>query len=119
MLSLTQDETERIPSDLLQQYARAHHDIAAIWQEHFQRVQPYLPAGQLCGPTRQRLLGAYFTMDYALEAVPAVLNPSIVTALDQQNLLPGTTRSTLSLRAIGEGHLLVDYCTHRYRRCRA
>ena len=46
VLSLTEDETERIVSDLLQQYARAHHDIAAIWQEHFQRVQPYLPAGQ-------------------------------------------------------------------------
>ena len=105
VLSLSEEDTERIVSDLLQQYASAHPDIAAVWQEHFQRVKAYLPAGypQL-SPTRQRLLGAYFTMDYALEAV-AVFNPSIVRALDQHDRLPGATRFVLSLRAVGEGHL--------------
>ena len=43
-------------------------------------------------------------MDYALEAA-ALFNPSIVEALDQTGLEPGSTRFAMSLRAVGEGHL--------------
>ena len=82
-----------------------HYDIAATWLEHFERVKTLLPKG--CGPLtsqRQMLIGAYFTMDYALEAV-ALFNPSIVRALDQTGVPPGATRFMMSLRAVGEGHV--------------
>ena len=51
-----------------------------------------------------RLLGAYFTREYSIEAT-ALGNPSIVIGPDQSGLGPGEARFVMSLRAIGEGHL--------------
>lgn len=105
VMTLSEDFAEHILSDLIRQYASEHHDIASIWLEHFHRVEPMLPED--CPPLsqiRKQLIGAYFTMDYALEAV-ALFNPSIVESLNQNNLKPGSTRFVLSLRAVGEGHL--------------
>ena len=53
---------------------------------------------------RQLLVGAYFTMDYALEAV-ALFNPSIVPAIFQDGVPEGSIRFLMSLRATGEGHI--------------
>ena len=53
---------------------------------------------------RRMLIGAYFTMEYAVEAA-ALFNPSIVPAINQMGLPPGCTRFLMSLRATGEGHL--------------
>ena len=53
---------------------------------------------------RQLLVGAYFTMDYALESV-ALFNPSIVPAILQNDVPAGSVRFLMSLRAIGEGHI--------------
>jgi predicted GH43/DUF377 family glycosyl hydrolase len=50
------------------------------------------------------LLGAYFTMEYTLEAA-ALFNPSIVPHPDQSGAPPGGLRFVMSLRAVGEGHL--------------
>ncbi|MCE5198070.1 hypothetical protein LLG39_03760, partial [bacterium] len=105
VMTLSEDEVERILSELIQQYASEHRNIAAVWQEHFHRVESMLPEDcHSLSLTRQQLIGAYFTMDYAVEAV-ALFNPSIVEALDQRDLKPGSTRFALSLRAVGEGHV--------------
>jgi predicted GH43/DUF377 family glycosyl hydrolase len=53
---------------------------------------------------RRRLIGAYFTHEYSIEAA-ALGNPSIVAAPDQSALNPGEVRFIMSLRAIGEGHI--------------
>src|SRR5262249_963223 len=53
---------------------------------------------------RRRLIGAYFTMEYALESV-ALFNPSIVPAIDQEGVPPRCVRFLMSLRAVGEGHV--------------
>ncbi len=50
------------------------------------------------------LLGACFTMEYALESV-ALFNPSIVPALRQDGVPSGSIRFVMSLRATGEGHV--------------
>lgn len=105
VMTLSEREVENIVLEMLQLYVEGHYDIAATWLEHFERVKALLPTG--CGPLssqRQMLIGAYFTMDYALESV-ALFNPSIVEALDQSNLEPGAKRFMMSLRAVGEGHL--------------
>lgn len=105
IMTLSEDQVECILSDMDQHYASKHGDLDQIWQEHFHRVEAMLPAD--CPsptPARQQLIGAYFTMDYALEAA-ALFNPSIVEALDQQGVEPGSTRFAMSLRAVGEGHL--------------
>ena len=52
----------------------------------------------------RRLIGACFTMEYAIESA-ALFNPSMVTAIDQAGLPPGSVRFLMSLRATGEGHL--------------
>jgi predicted GH43/DUF377 family glycosyl hydrolase len=105
VLSLSEEDVERISSDLREQYAGVHGDMDEVWLEHFRRVEPMVPesSGQL-SQTRQMLIGAYFTMDYAAEAV-ALFNPSIVPALNQSELEPGSVRFLMSLRAVGEGHV--------------
>lgn len=105
VMALSEDSVESIVSELIRQYAGEHNDITLVWQEHFHRVEPMLPKDcPSLSQTRQQLIGAYFTMDYALEAV-ALFNPSIVEALDRRGLQPGATRFALSLRAVGEGHV--------------
>jgi predicted GH43/DUF377 family glycosyl hydrolase len=53
---------------------------------------------------RRRLIGAYFTHEYSIEAA-AVGNPSIVVGPDQSGVVAGAVRFVMSLRAIGEGHV--------------
>ena len=55
-------------------------------------------------PARQRLIGSYFTMEYAHESA-ALFNPSMVPARNQAGLPEGSTRFLMSLRAVGEGHI--------------
>jgi predicted GH43/DUF377 family glycosyl hydrolase len=53
---------------------------------------------------RCRLIGAYFSHEYAIEAA-ALSNPSMVPAPDQSGMAKGEQRFVVSFRAIGEGHL--------------
>ncbi len=50
------------------------------------------------------MIGACFTMEYAIEAV-ALFNPSIVPAVRQEGVAAGSLRFLMSLRATGEGHV--------------
>lgn len=61
-----------------------------------------LPADISTG--RRRLIGAYFTHEYSLEAA-ALCNPSMVASPDQSGLQPDECRFIVALRAIGEGHI--------------
>jgi predicted GH43/DUF377 family glycosyl hydrolase len=85
-------------------FADRHHDLAAILTEHFRLVAHRITPRVRLSHTRQQLIGAYFTQEYAIEAA-SVCNPSIVAHPDQTGLRRGTTRFVMSLRAIGEGHL--------------
>ncbi len=53
---------------------------------------------------RRLLIGAYFTMEYSIEAA-ALFNPSIVPHPDQRGAPRGGLRFIMSLRAVGEGHI--------------
>ncbi len=72
--------------------------------EHYEMVRANVPEGRELSRSRQLLLGACFTMEYALESV-ALFNPSIVPALSQDGVPPGSVRFVMSLRATGEGHV--------------
>ena len=54
--------------------------------------------------SRRRLLGSYFTMEYAV-ASAALFNPSIVPHPNQEGVPEGGLRFIMSLRATGEGHV--------------
>lgn len=53
---------------------------------------------------RARLIGAYFSEEYAFEAA-ALFNPSMVKLEDQTGAPAGGVRFAMALRGIGEGHL--------------
>ena len=90
---------------VLRIFNKRHRDLSASLEEN------YLNASRLHNgspPTHaepyRALLGAYFTMEYTLEAA-ALFNPSIVPHPDQTDTPAGGLRFVMSLRAVGEGHL--------------
>ncbi len=104
VLSLPDAEVAAVLADLERSYRARHPDIAAVWLEHHGHVAGLVPPGAAVDEPRRMLLGAYFTMEYAVEAA-ALFNPSIVPAVDQSGMPPGSARFLMSLRATGEGHL--------------
>jgi predicted GH43/DUF377 family glycosyl hydrolase len=81
-----------------------HRRLLEVFAEHFDMVRGAVPIESNLTESRRLLLGACFTMEYALESV-ALFNPSIVPALRQEGLPAGSQRFVMSLRATGEGHV--------------
>jgi hypothetical protein len=75
----------------------------AVFEAHFDMVSEHLD-GRFVSRERRRLIGAYFTKEYSVEAA-ALFNPSMVPHPDQSGLSPGECRVIVSLRATGEGHI--------------
>lgn len=90
------------------QFEHRHRDLDSILERNFGIVAARLGHADLLGVPlsvdRRRLIGAYFTHEYSIEAA-ALGNPSIVTAPDQNGVDPGEVRVVMSLRAVGEGHI--------------
>ena len=104
VLALSEQQVEQLLDRVLQDFNQRHRDISAVFAEHFEMVCPQVPANQQLSRTRQLLIGAYFTMEYAIESA-ALFNPSIVESPQQEGLPPGAVRFLMSLRATGEGHV--------------
>ena len=85
-------------------FGKKHRNIRTIFLEHYQAVRNLLPEASAVSEARQLLIGAYFTMEYSVEAA-ALFNPSMVPARNQEGLPEGSTRFAMSLRATGEGHV--------------
>jgi predicted GH43/DUF377 family glycosyl hydrolase len=91
-------------ADVTERFADRHVDFTAVIEQHFALVARYLPDGEALSLERRRLIGAYFTHEYSIDAA-ALTNPSLVRAPHQDGVAPGALRFIMSLRAIGEGHL--------------
>lgn len=104
VLSLDEDEAARVLADTVAGFAHRHHDLVAMFREHFDLVAHRIDGAGDLSSTRRHLLGAYFTQEYALEAA-ALFNPSLVAHPDQSGLADGELRFVMSLRAVGEGHI--------------
>lgn len=104
VMELSDAQVDHALSQTLQRYSPRHRDIGNVFERHFRRLagKHIFPAP--LDPARQLLIGAYFTMEYAIESA-ALFNPSIVPAADQDGIPPGRLRLLLSLRATGEGHV--------------
>ena len=89
-------------------FAGRHRDLDAVLDRNHQIVAERLDHLELFATPlsidRRRLIGAYFTHEYSIEAA-ALGNPSLVAAPDQSGLETGEVRFVMSLRAIGEGHI--------------
>ncbi|HEX9526959.1 MAG TPA: hypothetical protein VF951_05635, partial [Streptosporangiaceae bacterium] len=104
VLAMSEDEAARTLDRTMARCSGRYRDLAETLERNFGLVAHRLGGEIEVGCARRRLIGAYFTQQYALEAA-ALFNPSIVPHPDQAGCAPGDVRFVMSLRAVGEGHL--------------
>jgi len=111
VMSLAEDEVERLAAGLLRDFGGRHHNYEELLRRHASIVSAHTEkAGELTA-ARTLLLGATFTAEYATEAA-ALCNPSAVLGPDQGGLRAGQARVALSVRGIGEGHISsIGFCS--------
>ncbi len=104
VLGLSESEVDAELRTLSAAFAHRHRDLDATWDAHFGLMRHRLVGAAQLTAGRRRLIGAYFTQEYAVEAA-ALFNPSMVPHPDQGGLPAGSTRFVMTVRAVGEGHL--------------
>lgn len=108
ILAMSEPEVADALAEALACFAGRHRDLFAALDRNHRIVAERLDHLELLAAPlsidRRRLIGAYFTHEYSIEAA-ALGNPSIVAAPDQSGLDTGEVRFVMSLRAIGEGHI--------------
>ncbi len=104
VLHLSDEEVEALFARVVLGFGARHRNIGSRFNEHFLAVSKYLDEAREISDDRRLLIGAYFTMEYAIEAA-ALFNPSIVPHPDQSGVPAGALRFIMSLRATGEGHV--------------
>lgn len=106
VLQLSDKETNHLLLKVLNEFSARYRSIHAIFEKHFELIKYLLPEKEQLNLSEEKklLLGSYFTMEYALEAV-ALFNPSIVEDPDQSGTVPGEKNVIMSFRATGEGHI--------------
>jgi predicted GH43/DUF377 family glycosyl hydrolase len=104
VLSLGDDEVAASLADIDDRFGDRHRNFHATLREHFLvAAHGRHDLGRLT-ETQRLLIGAYFTMEYAVESA-AFFNPSMVIHPDQSGLAPDHVRFVMSARSVGEGHL--------------
>lgn len=107
VLNMDKQLQEDTLNQLLRNFSRRHRSVIAVWEKNFKRATEnlVLRSGRPNYSQKEKLLlGAYFTLEYSVEAA-AFFNPSIVESPDQTQLRKGQKRIILSFRATGEGHV--------------
>lgn len=101
---MSDEAVEQALSAAREQFAARHEHLEEELEHHYRMSEALLPCPRRLSPARRLLLGAYCTMEYAIEAA-ALFNPSMVPHPDQADAPPGGLRFVMSLRAVGEGHI--------------
>ncbi len=101
---MPEDVVCNVLGGVLREFSCRYKDINIVFENHYGRISHLVPPGMTVTRERQHLLGAYFTMEYSLEAA-ALFNPSVVEAPDQGGMKPGEKRVIVSFRATGESHI--------------
>jgi predicted GH43/DUF377 family glycosyl hydrolase len=106
VVQLKHCEAEALLTDILIDFAGRYKNSSAIFLKHFNLIKYLLSRDELETLTEERklLLGAYFTMEYSIEAA-ALFNPSIVADPDQGGVAAGHKKVIVSFRATGESHI--------------
>lgn len=102
--TLSDSEVQTLLDQVLRNFEDRHKDIRSVFKEHYRAAERHSGPVDGFSEARCMLLGAYFTMEYAIQSA-ALFNPSIVPHLDQSSLADGAVRFIMSLRATGEGHV--------------
>lgn len=101
---LSDDQVERALAGVLENFSLRHEDYEKRLEDNCALASRVGQIGDGLSLERKLLIGAYFTLEYSIEAA-ALFNPSIVSHPDQTGAPPGGQRFLMSLRAVGEGHL--------------
>lgn len=104
ILAMSDADAAETAASILSKFSERHRNLESILEASFVAVSDRIGEGPELSDDRRRLIGAYFTNEYSLEAA-ALTNPSIVPHPDQSGLQSGEGRFIISLRAIGEGHI--------------
>ncbi len=104
VLSLPEAEVDRQTAGVMRDFADRHQGTRGFFLRRFEQVKRHLLTDHELTENRRLLIGAYFSLEYALESA-ALFNPSMVWHPDQSGLADGSRRFIISLRATGEGHI--------------
>lgn len=104
IMGLDEEELQRQLTGVTASLDENHRDVDATLLRRFGEMADRIPSAASCSHEQQRLIGAYFSQEYAYEAA-ALFNPSAVPHPDQTGLSDGAIRFVLSLRGVGEGHV--------------
>lgn len=104
VLALDDDQVSDGLAQVLSRFSERHRDFESTLESNFAAVSAHVRNPGDLSTKHRRLIGAYFTHEYSVEAA-ALSNPSVFLAPDQSGLNAGTTRIAMSLRSIGEGHI--------------
>ena len=104
ILAMPDDAAAEMLADTYERFSARHVDLTLVLEDHFNHVARFIDDPKALSVERRRLIGAYFTHEYSMDAA-ALSNPSMVQAPHQEGVAPGSLRFIMSLRAIGEGHL--------------
>ncbi len=104
ILSLDEEELQRQLTGVTASLDENHRDVDTTLLRRFGELADRIQAAASLSPEQQRLMGAYFSQEYAYQAA-ALFNPSAVPHPDQSGLADGAVRFVLSLRGVGEGHV--------------
>ncbi len=108
IMTLPLHKKQELLQDVLNDFAGRHRNIKKIFENHFNKLFRLLKGFSIPSytftPSEKMLIGAYFTMEYSIEAA-AFFNPSMMEATDQSGLANGEKRIIISFRATGEGHI--------------
>src|SRR6187402_751494 len=104
VLTLSQEVAVTTLAEVCERFASRHLEFISVLERQFAAVQRHVPHHEELSVERKRLIGAYFTHEFAVDAA-ALTNPSLVQAPHQDGVAAGCQRFIMSLRAIGEGHV--------------
>jgi len=108
ILALPEKQQRETLVPILRDFSKRHRSISNAFEKSFSRLTAVFDRlkidPQTLTTTQKVLIGAYFTMEYSIEAA-AFFNPSIVEDPDQSGLARGEKRVIISFRATGEGHI--------------
>ena len=103
-LSLSATQVHEVLAETVASFSGRHRDLEEQFELHYSAVQHLIADEDAINSERKRLIGAYLTQEYAVEAA-AYFNPSIVAHPDQSAVEPDHLRFIMSVRAVGEGHI--------------
>ena len=108
VMAMTEKQKQETLTQVLRDYSKRHRSISRIFEKHFNRLSHLFARLNIdqdtITPALKVLIGAYFTMEYSIEAA-AFFNPSIIESPDQSELAFNEKRVVISFRATGEGHI--------------